>query len=71
MKKAGAGAAVLLVALLIWWLFFRRKSEDQAAAELGTSGSSTLGIAELYFDPGVDFPADPIVGDVKHNGATP
>jgi hypothetical protein len=61
--------AVGVVALvLIYFLFLRKKSE---AAALGTSGSSTLGIAELYFDPGVNFPVEPITGDVKPNGATP
>jgi hypothetical protein len=59
---------IALALVLVWFFFLRKRSE---AAELGTSGSTTLGIAELYFDPGVNFPVEPITGDVKHSGTTP
>ncbi len=62
-----AKAVAAIVALIAIWFFFLRKSATAAAAaQLGTSGSTTLGIAELYFDPGVNFPAD-----IQPNLATP
>jgi hypothetical protein len=64
----GKAVAAIVALIAIWFFFLRKRSE---ADQLGTSGSTTLGIAELYFDPGVNFPVEPITGDVKPSGATP